>query len=179
MRYLCSLLSFPTTAMSWNLSVLWLSFLIHSPPSLGFNRRVEGKKDGNICLFLFQPLPSRVQPQKGCLCLPQVTAAAAKSLQSCPTRCDRIDGSTPGSPVPGILQARVLEWGAIAFSNHRSQLLLKVLHKQPAVSTYHYQPLHSLTIPTTPSVMGMVAVPSHSVQGYCSIFFFFLIFLVP
>ena len=43
-------------------------------------------------------------------------AAAAKSLQSCPTRCDPIDRSPPGSPVPGILQARVLEWGAIAFS---------------------------------------------------------------
>ena len=43
-------------------------------------------------------------------------AAAAKSLQSCPTLCDPIDGSPPGSPVPGILQARVLEWGAIAFS---------------------------------------------------------------
>ena len=43
-------------------------------------------------------------------------AAAAKSLQSCPTLCDRIDGSPPGSPVPGILQARTLEWAAIAFS---------------------------------------------------------------
>ena len=38
-------------------------------------------------------------------------AAAAKSLQSCPTLCDPIDGSPPGSPVPGILQARTLEWG--------------------------------------------------------------------
>ena len=43
-------------------------------------------------------------------------AAPARSLQSCPTLCDPIDGSPPGSPVPGILQARVLEWGAIAFS---------------------------------------------------------------
>ena len=42
-------------------------------------------------------------------------AAAAESLQSCPTLCDPIDGSPPGSPVPGILQARALEWGAIAF----------------------------------------------------------------
>ena len=41
---------------------------------------------------------------------------AAKSLQSCPTLCDPIEGSPPGSPVPGILQARVLEWAAIAFS---------------------------------------------------------------
>ena len=44
-------------------------------------------------------------------------AAAAKSLQSCPTLCDPIDGSPPGSPVPGILQARTLEWIAISFSN--------------------------------------------------------------
>ena len=45
----------------------------------------------------------------------QAAAAAAESLQSCPTLCDPIDGSPPGSPVPGILQARTLEWGAIAF----------------------------------------------------------------
>ena len=45
------------------------------------------------------------------------TAAAAKSLQLCPTLCDPIDGSPPGSPIPGILQARTLEWVAISFSN--------------------------------------------------------------
>ena len=44
-------------------------------------------------------------------------AAAAKLLQSCQTLCDPIDGSPPGSPVPGILQARTLEWVATAFSN--------------------------------------------------------------
>ena len=44
-------------------------------------------------------------------------AAAAKSLQSCPTLCHPIDGSRPGSPVPGIFQARTLEWVAISFSN--------------------------------------------------------------
>ena len=44
-------------------------------------------------------------------------AAAAKSLRSCPTLCDPIDGSPPGSPIPGILQARTLEWVAISFSN--------------------------------------------------------------
>ena len=43
-------------------------------------------------------------------------AAAAKSLQLCPTLCDPIDGSPPGSPVPGILQARTTEWVAISFS---------------------------------------------------------------
>ena len=49
-----------------------------------------------------------------CVC---IYAATAKSLQSCPTLCDPIDGSPPGSPVPGILQERVLEWVAISFSN--------------------------------------------------------------
>ena len=44
-------------------------------------------------------------------------AAAAASLQSCPTLCDPRDGSPPGSPVPGILQARTLEWVTISFSN--------------------------------------------------------------
>ena len=47
---------------------------------------------------------------------PTTTAAAAKSLQSCPTLCDPIDSSPPGSAVPGILQARTLEWVAVAFS---------------------------------------------------------------
>ena len=49
--------------------------------------------------------------------VPQKLIAAAKSLQPCPTLCDPIDGSPPGSPVPGILQARTLEWVAISFSN--------------------------------------------------------------
>ena len=46
-----------------------------------------------------------------------LAATAAKSLQSCPTLCNPIDGSPPGSPVPGILQARTLEWVVISFSN--------------------------------------------------------------
>ena len=46
-----------------------------------------------------------------------LAATAAKSLQSCPTLCDPIDGNPPGSPVPGILQARTLEWVALSFSN--------------------------------------------------------------
>ena len=48
---------------------------------------------------------------------PTAAAATAKSLQSCPTLCNPIDGSPPGFPVPGILQARTLEWVAISFSN--------------------------------------------------------------
>ena len=49
--------------------------------------------------------------------LAAAAAAAAKSIQSCPTLCDSIDDSPPGSPVPGILQAKTLEWVAISFSN--------------------------------------------------------------
>ena len=52
-----------------------------------------------------------------CRLPPAAAAAAAKSLQSCPTLCNPIDGSPPASPVPGILQARTLEWVAISFSN--------------------------------------------------------------
>ena len=62
-------------------------------------------------------------PPSGSLSLPRTgaaaaaAAAAAKSLQLCPTLCDPIDGSPPGSTVPGILQARTLEWVAISFSS--------------------------------------------------------------
>ena len=54
---------------------------------------------------------------KGIINGKKAVAAAAKSLQSCPTLCDPIDGSPPGSPVPGILHARILEWVAISSSN--------------------------------------------------------------
>ena len=81
--------------------------------------------------------PQKPTKQKPCLCkvknlilslkslssnkevLP-VAVAAVKSLQSCPTLCDPIDGSPPGSPVPGILQARTLEWVAILLSRECS-----------------------------------------------------------
>ena len=56
-------------------------------------------------------------PQRKIMTTETAAAAAAKSLQSCPTLCDPIDGSPPASPIPGILQARTLEWVAISFSN--------------------------------------------------------------
>ena len=76
-------------------------------------------------LLLPQPLAWVIElswPPGFCLCSPSSPfsaqqPAAAKSLQSCPTLCNPIDGSPPGSPVPGILQARTLEWVAISFSN--------------------------------------------------------------
>ena len=57
-------------------------------------------------------IPQREEPGR----LTVHAAAAAKSLQSCPTLCDPIEGGPPGSPVPGILQARTLEWVAISFN---------------------------------------------------------------
>ena len=66
-------------------------------------------RENNLCHISEKQLLSR--PYK------EHNAAAAKSLQSCPTRCDPRDGSPPGSPAPGILQARTLEWVAIFFSN--------------------------------------------------------------
>ena len=66
-------------------------------------------------LFVMLPLlTAAVQASNG---VTTAAAAAAKSLQSCPTLCDPIDSSPPGSTIPGILQARTLEWVAISFSN--------------------------------------------------------------
>ena len=66
---------------------------------------------------LFMHLLDICMSLEKCLSRHSVATAAAKLLQSCPTLCDPIDGSPPGSPVPGILQARALEWVAISFSN--------------------------------------------------------------
>ena len=68
------------------------------------------------------PFPSpgnlpKAEIKPGSSALEKSSAAAAKSLQSCPTLCDPIDGSPRGSPIPGILQTRTLEWVAISFSN--------------------------------------------------------------
>ena len=69
--------------------------------------------------YLISPKPVALFLFSGVVCVGEGTAAAAtaKSLQSCPTLFDPIDGSPPGFPVPGILQARRLEWVAISFSS--------------------------------------------------------------
>ena len=85
--------------------------------------------------------PRQVQSSKqvvdlGFECILKAAAAAAKSLQSCPTLCDPIDSSPSGSPVPGILQARVLEWGAIASSDFEGRAPQNTtLHCFPQVGT--------------------------------------------
>ena len=77
-----------------------------------FPLRINGIKRKFKDLKKFSLILPKVGPDSKVL-----SAAAAKSLQSCPTLCDPIDGSPPGSPIPGILQARTLEWVAISFSN--------------------------------------------------------------
>ena len=70
----------------------------------------------------------------------QVAAAGAKSLQSCPTLCDPIDGSPPGSAVLGILQARTLEWVAISiYSNIKNVQILVVAesHVSNSIGTFY------------------------------------------
>ena len=88
---------------------------------------LEGKQ---VVVYGLRGYPSHQLQKQGCVSnshrfpiinlwlIFEVTAAvAAKSLQFCPTLCDPKDGSPPGSPIPGILQARTLEWVAISFSN--------------------------------------------------------------
>ena len=74
--------------------------------------------DGVITHLELDILECKVKGALGSITMNKADAtAAAKSLQLCPTLCDPIDGSPPSSPVPGILQARTLEWVAISFSN--------------------------------------------------------------
>ena len=92
-----------TLLLPWSLSCLYPDWLYNLSLFMGC-QWVGGEVDSSYGASL--------------LCFPlSAAAAAAKSLQSCLTLCDPIDGSPPGSPVPGILQARILEWVAISFSN--------------------------------------------------------------
>ena len=100
--------------------------------------------------------------------VPVAAAAAAELLQSCPTLCDPIDGSLPGSPVPGILQARTLQWVAIAFStcvpsgcispvtvSGIMRLLYKTLYFSPLDCSTHlalHAPLSSAHCPVTVAI---------------------------
>ena len=76
----------------------------------GYHRYISGLTYSELNRSLPQTLPSFYVPVS-------VELRTAKSLQSCPTLCDPRDGSPPGSLIPGILQARILEWVAISFSN--------------------------------------------------------------
>ena len=97
---------------------------------------------GFLCSSLYVTKASLVPLPWDCCCLlpftSVATAAAAKSLQSCPTLCDPIDGSPPGSPVPGILQASTLEWVGISFSNAwKGKVKVKLLSRvQPSATPW-------------------------------------------
>jgi len=86
---------------------------IHTLKPLGIHEEIKDSSGQNkrvLCILSGKEAKLQEAPDVH-------AAAAAASLQSCPTLCDPIDGSPPGSPVPGILQARTLEWVAISFSN--------------------------------------------------------------
>ena len=95
-----------------------LSLGFYSSPALGLCLPKWKTRTGDKVVFLY-PVTSLITWFKRVTWRSSLraAAAAAKSLQSCPTLCDPIDSSPPGSPVPGILQARTLEWVAISFSN--------------------------------------------------------------
>ena len=97
-----------------------------SPPGSSACGLLQARNTGVGCHFLQGIFPTQGPNPVSCIGRQLLhhwatweapAAAAAKSLQSCPTLCDPIDGSPQGSPVPGILQARTLEWVAISFSN--------------------------------------------------------------
>ena len=110
------MLSLKTSTVNSSSRTGYTSILVSILKSIAWNSL------GKNLISLTEGLPPKAA---GCPTTPEVptrreallTAPAAKSLQSCRTLCDPIEGSPPGSPVPGILQARTLEWGAISFSN--------------------------------------------------------------
>ena len=87
-------------------------------------------------------------------------AAAAKSLQWCPTLCNPIDGSPPGSAVPGILQARILEWAAISFNAWKWKVKVKSLSRVQLLATpwiAAYRLLHPWDFPGKSTEWGAIA----------------------
>ena len=104
--------------------MFWKIKVVQNPSENGLGEKIlllllqfSGSEDG----FSMSVVRPKMVPWKHQFCFQlyycAAAAAAAKSLQSCPTLCNPIDGSPPGSSVPGILQARTLEWVAISFSN--------------------------------------------------------------
>ena len=107
--------SCPTLSDPWTAA-------LQAPPSMGFTRQEYWSglpllSPCSLQLFVQNNPPICSIPKCHYFISIILLRYAAKSLQSCPTLCDPVDGSPPGSPVPGILQARTLEWAAISFSN--------------------------------------------------------------
>ena len=120
-----------------------------------------GKNTGVGCHFLLQCM--KVESES------EVT-------QSCPTLCDPIDGSPPGSSVHGIFQARVLEWGAIAFSRYKSLVVYKTLGKKMKISIEYlniiliicsYNIVYIWSLVCTGSII--VVYPEKEMATHCSV----------
>ena len=96
-------------------------------------------------------------------------ATAAKSLQLCPILCDPVDGSPPGSPVPGILLARTLEWVAISFSNAwKWKVKVKSLSRVRLLATPWTAAYQALSMGfSRQEYWSGVPLPSPSTLGYC------------
>ena len=114
-------IQYHTSNLNWRLisyMILYM-FQCHSPKSSHPLPLRQSPKDCSIhqCLFNYKISETISDTSSTPVSSPYSLLCYAKSLQSCPTLCDPIDGSPPGSPVPGILQARTLEWVAISFSN--------------------------------------------------------------
>ena len=93
----------------WERDWRWKEKGMPDDEMVGWHHRLNGHE--------FEPAPGVGDGQGGLACCSPAAAAAAKLLQSYPTLYDPIDGSPPGSPISGILQARILEWVVISFSN--------------------------------------------------------------
>ena len=114
-------------SMEFSRQEYWSGLPFHSPGDLP-NPGIEPRSPALQMDFLPSEPPEKHKHSY------KPAAAAAKSLPSCPTLCDPMDSSPPGSPVPGILQARTLESVAISFSSYKPSYL----HKSPHTHT-HFQ----------------------------------------
>ena len=115
--------------------------------------------------------------------IPAAAAAAAKSLQSCPTLCNHIDSSPLGSSVPGILQARILEWVAIAFSNAwKWKVKVKSLSccrllATPWTGAYQAAPSIGFSRQENPTGVGCHCLLQEKSLGNNKLYFLFIYFL--
>ena len=112
----CSLLCFPSTKFSYTFACHWLPNTHDGDWHPCYDKLWMNSLWLFCFAWLFPQLFLEAPSIYSIYHLVMAAAAAAKSLQACPAVCDPIDSSPPGSPVPGILQARTLEWGAIGFS---------------------------------------------------------------
>ena len=113
-----------------------LSCFFHDPADVG--NLISGSSGFSLSTFpealhCYNLATSILHPLQDMFLLPKTHLASAKLLQSCPTLCDPIDGSPLGSSVPGILQAKILEWVAISFSMYMSPCIHVSMYMSPCI----------------------------------------------